>query len=247
MIRVGIGGWVFKPWRGTFYPRGLPQAQELNYASRHVTSIEINATFYRTQAPASFRRWRDETPDGFVFALKAPRLATHRRVLADGRSSVEWFIGSGILELGDKLGPILWQLPPFKRFDEKDIAAFLELLPAKADGRRLRHAIEAGHESFAAPAFLDLVRKHNAAAVMVDDDKRPTLRDVTADFVYARLRRSQAAEPAGYPPKDIDAWAKTFRSLADGGKRDCFVYFISGAKERAPAAAQALLKRLGAR
>jgi uncharacterized protein YecE (DUF72 family) len=149
-ILVGIGGWTFTPWRGgAFYPKGLPQARELDYASRHVTSIEVNGTFYGAQKPASFRKWRGETPDDFVFSLKGPRFATHRRDLAESKSSLDRFIDSGIGELGDKLGPLLWQFPAFTKFDEANFTAFVELLPKAIDGRRLRHVLEVRHPSFA--------------------------------------------------------------------------------------------------
>src|SRR5437660_11481834 len=162
-IRVGIGGWVFAPWRGTFYPEGLTQARELSHASRHVTSIEINGTFYGSQKPSSFRRWRDETPDDFVFSVKGPRFATHRRVLAEAGASIERFFTSGVLELGAKLGPMLWQFPGTKRFEPEDFGAFLALLPASIEGGKLRHVVEVSHESFAAPAFIDLLRRHRTA------------------------------------------------------------------------------------
>src|SRR5437588_259250 len=259
-IRVGIGGWVFAPWRGTFYPEGLTQARELSYASRHVTSIEINGTFYGSQKPASFRRWRDETPDDFVFSLKGPRFATHRRVLAEAGSSIERFFASGVLELGNKLGPVLWQFPATTRFDEGAFAEFLALLPPSLDDRALRHVVEVRHASFVVPAFIALLRRHRVAAALVDADTHPAFHDVTADFVYARLRRTVATEPNGYAAEALEAWAKRFRAWADGGAprdtptlvpkaansgpRDCFVYFINGAKERAPAAALGLLQRL---
>jgi len=172
-IRVGIGGWVFAPWRGTFYPEGLTQARELSYASRHVTSIEINGTFYGSQKPASFRRWRDETPDDFVFSVKGPRFATHRRVLAEAGSSIERFFASGVLELGDKLGPVLWQFPATMRFDEADFGQFLALLPPSLDGQALRDVVEVRHETFVVPAFIALLRGHHVAAALVDADTHP--------------------------------------------------------------------------
>ena len=241
-IRVGIGGWVFKPWRGSFYPKGLPQARELWHASRQLSSIEINGTFYGAQRPASFRRWREDTPEDFVFSLKGPRFATHRRVLAEAGPTVERFFATGVLELGAKLGPVLWQLPATKKFEREDLAAFLALLPRSGGGRALRHVIEAGHPSFVSDAFAALLREHGVAAALVDSERHPLLEAVTADFIYARLRRSEAAVPTGYPPKALDAWAKRLPALAEG--RDGFVYFINGAKERAPAAAQALIERL---
>jgi uncharacterized protein YecE (DUF72 family) len=259
MIRVGIGGWVFKPWRGSFYPAGLPQAQELHYASRHLTSIEINGTFYRTQKPESFRKWADETPDDFVFALKGPQFATNRRVLAEAGSSIERFFESGVLELKSKLGPILWQMAPTKKFDPEDFAAFLALLPPKAGGRAIRHVVEVRHESFLVPAFVDLLRRHSIAVALVESAKHPPIADVTSDFVYLRLQGTSEKVKTGYTPAALDAWAKRARAWEAGGApddlatigkkpakagRDVFVYMISGAKERAPAAAMALIERL---
>ena len=242
-IRVGIGGWVFPPWRGSFYPAGLPQSQELDYASRHLTAIEINGTFYNSGRADSFRKWRDGTPDGFVFSLKGPRFVTHRNELASAGPSLDLFFSRGVLELGDKLGPILWQFAPFKPFDAADFAAFLELLPREIGGRPLRHLVEVRHQSFRSPAFTDLLREHRVAVAMVDDAKFPAFEEMTADFVYLRLRRCAEEEPTGYPPAALDEWAERARSWAAEG-RDVFLYFINGAKVRAPAAAQALIQRL---
>src|SRR5918998_2618906 len=201
MIRVGIGGWTYEPWRGTFYPPGLPQARELAYASSRLTSIEINGTFYRTQSPASFRKWADETPDGFVFSLKGPRYATNRSRLAEAGESIARFFDSGVTELGPKLGPILWQFAPTKRFDEEDFSAFLDLLPREVDGRPIRHVVEVRHDSFRVPAFIALLRGQGVPVVHADADNFPAIADVTGDFVYARLQRSAEDEPAGYPPE----------------------------------------------
>jgi uncharacterized protein YecE (DUF72 family) len=260
MIRVGIGGWVFAPWRGEFYPKGLPHARELEHASRRLTSIEINGTFYRTQKPDSFRKWAAETPDDFMFSLKGPQFATNRSVLAEAGSSIERFFASGVLELKSKLGPILWQMAPFKKFEPEDFAAFLALLPQRIDGRTIRHAVEVRHQSFVDPALIALLRKFSVAVVLVESDKHPLIADVTGDFVYARLQRTLEKEKTGYPPKALDLWAKRARAWADGGapddlasiagkapggaKRDVFIYMISGAKVRAPAAAMALVDRL---
>ena len=258
-IRVGVGGWVFAPWRGSFYPGGLPQARELEYASRKLTSIEINGTFYGTQKPASFRRWHVETPPGFVFSLKGPRYATHRRELGDAEGSIERFFGSGVLELREKLGPVLWQFPATTRFDAKQFAAFLAVLPHDIGGIRVRHTIEVAHKSFATEQFIELAREHSVAVALVDSEKHPAFFDLAGDFVYTRLRRCSASEAAGYPTSALDLWAERFRRWAAGSEpqaphlhpksppqrpRDCFVYFISGAKERAPAAALALIERL---
>jgi uncharacterized protein YecE (DUF72 family) len=245
-ILVGIGGWVFPPWRGVFYPPGLPQKNELAHASRRVTAIEINGTFYGAQKPASFRRWHDDTPEDFVFSLKGPRFATHRSDLATAGPSIERFFASGVLELRDKLGPILWQFAPWTSFDETGFAAFLELLPPLLDNRAIRHVVEVRHRSFVAPAFTDLLRRHNVAVALVDDDKYPALEIPTADFVYARLRRCAETEPTGYSPDAIEGWAQRFRRQSGATGNDCFVYFINGAKVRAPAAAEALLQRLAA-
>ena len=259
MIRVGIGGWVFKPWRGTFYPQGLTQARELEHASRAVTSIEINGTFYGSQKPESFRRWAAETPDDFVFSLKGPRFTTHRGVLAEAGPSIERFFGSGVLELKSKLGPVLWQLPPTKAFEPADFAAFLALLPQAIDGRPIRHAVEVRHQSFGVPEFVTLMRERSVAIVLVNSPSHPLIADVTSDFLYLRLQRTNEEIATGYAAADLKTWATRARTFADGGgpadlatlapaapkaKRDVFIYMISGAKVRAPAAAQALLAEL---
>jgi uncharacterized protein YecE (DUF72 family) len=242
-IRVGIGGWVFPAWRGTFYPKGLAQAQELAHASRHVTAIEINGTFYRLQNPATYRKWRDQAPENFVFSLKAPRFITHRNELAGVGAYLDRFFASGLLELGDKLGPILWQFAPTHAFDEADFAAFVALLPTSLENLRLRHVVEVRHDSFRTAEFAAVLRRHNTAVALVDDVKYPAIDEATGDFTYARLRRSKQAEPTGYAAEALDAWAERFAAAAAEG-RDCFIYFINGAKVRAPAAAQALIERL---
>ncbi len=243
MIRAGIGGWTFEPWRGTFYPPGLPHARELDFASRALTTIEINGTFYRTQKPDTFRKWAEESPDSFVFSLKAPRYAVNKRVLAEAGPSVERFAESGLEELGDKLGPILWQFAPTKKFDAEDFAAFLALLPREVKGKKLRHALEVRHDSFKTPQFIELAAKAGAAIVFADSDDYPLIEEQTADFTYARLMRSRADEDTGYPQDELAAWLKRAEAWMKND-RDVFVYFINGAKERAPAAATAFLAKL---
>jgi uncharacterized protein YecE (DUF72 family) len=256
-----MGGWTYPPWRETFYPEGLVQARELEYASRQVTAIEINGTFYRLQKPESFAKWRDATPDDFVFSVKAPRYATVRKVLSEAGESIERFVASGVGELGEKLGPVLWQFAPTKRFDAEDFEGFLKLLPREIGGRKARHALEPRHESFMTPAFVELAKRYGAGIVYTDSDEYPSIGDITADFVYARLVRAEAEVKTGYNSVALDAWAKIAKTLArgsepaefprvdkplkKGGARDVFVFFINGAKERAPAAAQALIERLG--
>jgi uncharacterized protein YecE (DUF72 family) len=240
-IRVGVGGWVYAPWRGVFYPPGLPQARELGYASRRLTTIEINGTFYGPQKPASFRRWHDETPEDFVFSLKGPRVATHRSDLAGAGPVFERFVATGIAELRDKLGPILWQFPPNIPIDPGALAAFLELLPREIGVRALRHVVEFRPSGAATAPVIELLRRNKVALVV--GDSRPDL-EMTADFVYAHLRRCTDDEPEGYPPDALDSWAERLREQSAQAACDCFVYFISGAKIRAPAAAQALIQRL---
>jgi uncharacterized protein YecE (DUF72 family) len=242
-IYVGIGGWTFEPWRGVFYPDDLAQKRELEYASRQLTSIEINGTYYSTFKPASWIKWREETPDGFVFAVKASRYCTNRRELASAGDSVAKFLGQGLTELKDKLGPINWQFMETKKFDADDMAAFLKLLPREQDGVPLRHALEVRHPSFKDPKFYELAKQHGAAIVFADDDTFPEIDEPTADFTYARLMRSQEKVETGYDKKALDHWAKRAKDWAKRG--DAFVYFISGAKVRNPAAAQALIERVG--
>lgn len=242
-IRVGIGGWTYEPWRGgAFYPSGLPQKRELEYAGQHLTTIEINATYYGRQKPESFANWASAVPDGFRFSLKASRFCTNRRVLADGAESIERFLTQGFTRLGDRLGPVLWQFMATKRFEREDFARFLELLPDAQDGLPLRHALEVRHESFRDPAFIDLARSRNMAVVFADHDEFPMIDERTADFSYARLQRTADECVTGYDDAALDGWADRAKCSASSG--DAFVYFIAGAKRRNPAAAQALIARL---
>jgi len=260
-IRIGVGGWTYEPWRGAFYPDGLPHKRELEYASRQLTSIEINGTFYGAQKPETFAKWHDETPDDFVFSLKAPRYATNRTVLADAGDTIARFLAGGVTELKDKLGPINWQLAPTKKFDPVDIEAFLKLLPKKAAGRALRHVVEVRHESFRSPEFIELVRKHGVAVSIAGDSPYPQIADVTASFVYARLMGTHQSAESGYSDAALDVWASRAKAWAagaaaegvecvgpcgaDGKARDVYLYVISGHKVRNPAAAMSLLRRLG--
>jgi uncharacterized protein YecE (DUF72 family) len=241
-IFVGIGGWTFEPWRGVFYPEGLAQKRELEFASRRLTSIEINGTYYSSFKPASWAKWREETPAGFVFSVKASRYCTNRKKLSESGPSIERFIGQGLSELRDRLGPINWQFMATKKFDAEDFEAFLKLLPREIDGLPLRHALEVRHESFKDRRFYDLARRYNAAIVFADDDDFPAIDEATADFAYARLMRSKEEVGTGYAAADLDRWSARARAWAKRG--DAFVYFISGAKIRNPAAAQALIERV---
>ncbi|MFM0723295.1 DUF72 domain-containing protein [Paraburkholderia strydomiana] len=259
-IRIGIGGWTYAPWRGPFYPDGLTQARELEYASRNLTSIEINGTFYGLQKPASYEKWYQETPDDFVFSLKAPRYATNRKVLADAGETIERFFASGVLLLKQKLGPINWQFAPTKKFDHEDFEAFLKLLPASIEGQKLRHAIEVRNDTFKSPEFIALARKYKVAVVLAGDSDYPQIADLTAPFVYARIMGTTDRQAKGYSAKALDAWADRARQLAAGttpadletcaeppakaAERDVYLYVISGFKERNPAAAMALIGKL---
>jgi uncharacterized protein YecE (DUF72 family) len=259
-IYVGIGGWTYEPWRGVFYPKGLPHARELSYAGERLTSIEINGTFYRTQTPATFRKWASEVPEEFVFALKGPRYAVNRRVLKEAGDSIKRFLESGVTELGTRLGPLLWQFAPTKKFDEADFGGFLELLPKNFNGSALRHVVEVRHDSFKSPDFIALLRQFEVPVVFAEHATYPPIADITGDFVYARLQKGNEKLKAGYPPKALDDWAMRAKAWTQGGEpkdlprvtktpvkkqpRDVFVYFIHEAKMRAPAAAMALIEQL---
>lgn len=262
-IRVGIGGWTFPPWRnGTFYPAGLAQKRELEFASRAVTAIEINGTYHGTQKPESFAAWADTAPAGFVFTVKASKFTTLPRVLAGAGESIERFLGSGITRLGDRLGPILWQFMGTKRFDPDDFAAWLALLPESRDGLTLRHAIQVRHESFHTPEFVTMCRDKGAAIVFGDSPQYPAIADITADFVYAHLERGEDDHPLCYPGDEIDRWTAAARTWAEGGRpgglpyvtegdpprtpRDTFLFFIHGGKVHAPAGARAIIAGLDA-
>ncbi|MGD0721891.1 MAG: DUF72 domain-containing protein [Roseiarcus sp.] len=241
-IRVGVGGWTFAPWRGAFYPKGLAHSRELAFASRALTSIEINGTYYSTFKPDDWRKWRDETPEDFVFSVKASRFCTNRRILADVGESVERFLAQGLTQLGAKLGPINWQFMATKTFDAQDFGAFLALLPREKDGLALRHAIEVRSPTFATPAFADLARKHGVAIVYAREDDFPEIDEPTADFTYARLMTSREDLETGVSDRALAGFARQAHGWAERG--DVFVYFIAGAKVRNPAAAQALIARL---
>lgn len=260
-VRAGIGGWTFEPWRGVFYPQGLRQADELAYASGRLPVIEINSTYYSSQKPESFAKWAAATPEGFIFTLKASRFCTNRKVLKAAGESVEKFLNQGIAELGDRLGPILWQFMATKRFDADDFEGFLDLLPPTLAGLPLRHAVEVRHASFADPAFLALCRARNVAVCLTEHAEFPMIADPVADFVYARLMAGSDEIETGYAPKALDQWADRLQAYAAGGvpddlpmleaapkakAREVFAFFISEGKVRAPAAAQALMTRLKA-
>jgi uncharacterized protein YecE (DUF72 family) len=221
----------------------LPHKRELEYAAQHLTTIEINGTFYRTQTPDSFKKWRDETPDNFVFSVKAPRYAVNKRVLSEAGPSVDRFMESGLHELGPKLGPVLWQFAATKKFDPEDFGNFVKLLPADVHGLPLHHALEVRHRSFDCEAFHALARDAKAAVVLADSDDYPYIDAKTGPFRYLRLMRTVEEIETGYSAEDLESWTNRIQAMASDGT-DVFVYFISGAKVRAPAAAQAFLAQL---
>jgi uncharacterized protein YecE (DUF72 family) len=260
-IRVGIGGWTFEPWRGTFFPEKWPHARELDYAASKLTAIEVNGTYYGSQKPATFAAWAKAVPDDFVFALKASRFCTNRKVLAEGEASVEKFLAQGIVELGDKLGPILWQFMATKKFDPEDFGAFLALLPPERDGVKLTHVVDVRHESFRCPEFVALCRQHGVSIVHTHSDDYPQIGDASGPVSYARLMRTREEEATGYPTHEIDRWVDVAKQWARGGTgdtfplaapadpapktpRDVYLFYISGAKVRAPHAAMATIAKL---
>jgi uncharacterized protein YecE (DUF72 family) len=241
-IRIGVGGWSFEPWDETFYPPGLSKSKQLEYASRKMTAVEVNATYYSSFKPETFAKWRDATPDDYIFSLKAHRFSTVRKTREDMKKSIDLFLGQGITQLKDKLGPINWQFPPTRRFEREYFDMFLSQLPKEKDKIRLRHTLEVRHPSCNDPAFLELLTKHGATVVYAEDDAFPKVRHEGSDFAIARLMQTQSDQPTGYPKAQIDRFAKMFTDWSK--KQDVFAFFISGAKERNPAAAMALLARL---
>lgn len=261
-IRVGIGGWNFAPWRNNFYPSGLVQRRELEYASRHLRAIEINGTYYGAQKPATYAKWAAETPEGFVFSLKAPRYVTEGKRLADAGRGIDGFVFGGLAEFGNRLGPVLWQLTPSRAFDGNDLAAFLDLLPRELNGQPMRHVLEVRHPSFLDEHYVELARSYRIPTVFTDSSKYPSLADLTGDFAYARLMLSESHLDTGYATGDLDEWTTRAQAWAEGNdlpelphvsaplkpqaSRDVYIYFISSAKERNPAAAMALQQRVDA-
>ena len=260
-IHVGIGGWTFEPWRGTFYPPGLVQKKELEFATRALTAIEINGTYYSTFKPASFAGWAAAAPEGFVYTVKGSRFCTNRKTLAEAGESVQRFVGQGLVELGDKLGPLFWQFMATKKFDAPDFQAFLDLLPRAHEGVPLRHAVQVRSDSFHVPEFVNMCRKAEVAIVYADSPQYPAIADISADFVYARLEAGEDDNPFCYPEGELPRWVDAVRGWAAGESpkglpyvledaapvvpRETFVFFIHGGKVRAPAAAQELIRRLG--
>jgi uncharacterized protein YecE (DUF72 family) len=242
-IRIGIGGWTYAPWRGVFYPEKLAQAKELEYAAHALTAIEINATFYGRQKPKSWENWEKVVPDSFQFAVKGSRYCVSRSKLAESGESIANFFGQGFECLGPKLGPILWQFAHFKKFDRDDIAAFIDLLPARLNGLTLRHVIEPRHASFDDEKFFELCRARNIAVVFEHSDDYPCIEADTADFAYARLQCMREEIETGYDDTALDGFAQRARRWQKRG--DAYIFMINGAKVRAPAAAQALQRRLG--
>lgn len=260
-IRAGIGGWTFEPWEGTFYPEDLPKKKQLEFASRQLRTIEINGTYYRGQTPETFAKWAADVPDGFVFSVKGNRFVTNKKVLGEAGESMKKFFDTGVHELGDRLGPIVWQFAPTKKFEPDDFEAFLQLLPAESGGLGLRHVLEVRNASFIDPTFVALARKYKAAICHADHHDYPEIADVTADFVYSRLQKGEDDVATAYPVEDIAKWATRAQAWSAGQQpeglplaapdekptetpRDVFVYFIHEGKVRAPQAAMALQEQL---
>jgi uncharacterized protein YecE (DUF72 family) len=260
-VRAGIGGWTFEAWEGTFYPDDLPKKRQLEFASKQLRTIEINGTYYRGQTPATFAKWAADVPDGFVFAVKGNRYVTNKKVLGEAGESMQKFFDTGVHELGDRLGPIIWQFAPTKKFEPDDFEAFLKLMPEQSGGIALRHVLEVRNASFVDPAFVALAEKYNAAICHADHHDYPEIADVTADFVYSRLQKGEDNVPTAYPNGDLDKWAARAKMWAAGDQpddlnlaapdrkvkkvaRDVFVYFIHEGKIRAPQAAMALQQKL---
>ncbi|MNE03669.1 hypothetical protein D3C80_961790 [compost metagenome] len=261
-IRSGIGGWTFEPWEGTFYPEKLAKKRQLEYAASKLSVIEVNGTYYGSQKPETFAKWASEVPDGFIFSLKASRFTTNRKVLADAGESIEKFLTQGLVELGDHLGPLLWQFAPTKKFEPEDFEAFLKLLPEKLEGLPLRHVVEVRHDSFKVPEFVALLEKYNIAPVCAEHFDYPMIADVTADFVYARLQKGSDDIPTCYADGDMKEWAKRLTTWAEGGvpnslplvdekrtvkrePRDVFAFFIHEGKVNAPQGAMAMQALIG--
>jgi uncharacterized protein YecE (DUF72 family) len=258
-IRVGVGGWDFDPWRESFYPPKLPKAKQLEHMASRLTAVEINATYYKLQKPELFERWAKAVPEDFRFTVKGSRFCSNRRILGDAGEGVERFCSQGLAELGDKLGPILWQFMATKKFEPDDFSAFLALLPRQIAGISVRHAVEPRHESFRDPTFVEMARKAGVAIVFADSDEFPCIADLSGDFVYARLQRSREKVAKGYKAGELKRWAEVAKSWAQGQSpdgfpyaaeppaarpRDAYIFFIAGAKARNPAAAEALIGRL---
>lgn len=260
-IRAGMGGWTFEPWEGTFYPDKLPKKQQLHFASRQVPTIEVNGTYYSGFTPATYAKWFAETPDDFVFSIKGNRFVTNRKVLGDASESMAKFFAQGLEELGPKLGPIVWQFAPTKKFEPADFEEFLKLLPSKVGGLPLRHALEVRNGSFVVPEFVALARKYNAAICYAHHFDYPEFADISGDFIYARLQRGSDDVPTAYKPAEIDKWVERARIWAAGGQpedlpyadpsmkadrkpRDVFLYIIHEGKIRAPQGAMALMERV---
>lgn len=260
-IRAGMGGWTFEPWEGTFYPEKLSKKKQLEFASHAVPTIEVNGTYYSGFSAATYAKWAAETPDGFVFSIKGNRFVTNRKVLADAKESMGKFFAQGLEELGPKLGPIVWQFAPTKKFEPEDFEGFLKLLPAEQKGLRLQHVLEVRNASFAVPEFVTVARKYNAAICYAQHATYPEIADITSDIVYARLQKGEDDIPTAYAPADLDRWAERLKVWAAGGQpddlpyadpsasapktpRDVFVYIIHEGKIRAPQGAMALMERV---